>query len=414
MSGQEPSHAGNATAADLAEMRHALERQAASAAQRDQIVAQQLEAQNRTITELLTRLNTPPPPNPEPPAQDERCEHPPQAYVDPQEELNFQIPDVVPPVGEPVYERFRKQKPPTFDGHVDPAAAENWVKKTQQIFNYMQLSDTERVACAVNQLEDEARGWWEVMASVEDVNSMTWIRFLNLFHGKYMSEANLSNKVREFMSLRQDSMSVLEYTTKFDALARFAPSLVPTDQARKMKYMHGLNVDIVSQVDSGDTGPRTYANAVQRALRIAGWREANPTPALKPGTTVPPETPNLNRVDTRKRNRFQSRYEDRNESLQRSNNRPKPSNKKAKNSANDQSSQCRRCGGVHKGDCFARTLVCFRCGQEGHLSRVCQNVENNAPAPQEQSKVNARVFTICQGEDRAGTSTTTTRNQSKC
>ena len=70
--------------------------------------------------------------------------------VDPLEELNFHIPDVVPPVSEPVYERFRKQKPPTFDGHVDPATAENWVKKMQQIFNYMQLSDSERVACAVN------------------------------------------------------------------------------------------------------------------------------------------------------------------------------------------------------------------------------------------------------------------------
>ena len=78
----------------------------------------------------------------------------------------------------------------------------------------MKLSNTERVACAMNQLEDEARGWWEEMASIEDVYSMMWIRFLNLFHGKYMSEANLSNKVREFMSLRKGSMSVLEYARK--------------------------------------------------------------------------------------------------------------------------------------------------------------------------------------------------------
>ena len=63
----------------------------------------------------------------------------------------------------------------------------------QQIFNYMQLSVTERVACAVNELEDEARGWWEVMTSSEDVHSMTWVHFLKLFHGKYLSEANLSD-----------------------------------------------------------------------------------------------------------------------------------------------------------------------------------------------------------------------------
>ena len=87
--------------------------------------AQQLEEQNCTITELLTRMNAPPQQHPAPPVPGERLENPPPMHVDPPEELNFQIPDVVPPVSEPVYERFHKQKPSTFDGHVDPAAAEN-------------------------------------------------------------------------------------------------------------------------------------------------------------------------------------------------------------------------------------------------------------------------------------------------
>jgi len=78
-------------------------------------------------------LNAPPQPKSEPPAQDERLEEPPQVHVDPPEELNFQIPDVVPPIGESVYERFRKQKPPTFDGNVDSAASEKWLNKIQQI-----------------------------------------------------------------------------------------------------------------------------------------------------------------------------------------------------------------------------------------------------------------------------------------
>ena len=437
MSGQDPSPTGNATAADLAEMRHALERQAASAAQRDQIVAQQLEAQNRTITELLTRLNAPPPPNPEPPAQDERREHPPQARVDPLEELNFRIPDVVPPVGEPVYERFRKQKPPQFGGNVDPATAENWIKRIQQICNYMQLSDQERVACAVHQLEDEARGWWEVVASYEDIHTMTWIHFLNLFHGKYLSEANLSNKVREFMNLRQGTLSVSEYTAKFDTLARFAPSLVPTDQARKMKYMHGLNVEIVSQVDSGDTGPRTYANAVQRALRIAGWRESERIPESKPVAAPSSEPAKTGQGNSQGRTRSLSRWENRqqqrsgnrfqqgsnNRSQASSNNRsqsvnqkknkadnrrPGPSNKKPRNFGNQPSSQCWRCGEVHDGDCFARTLTCFRCGKVGHLSKVCQSSERKAPAPKEQPKANARVYSIYEDEVRAGSSTAVT------
>ena len=62
----------------------------------------------------------------------------------------------VPQVGEPVYERFRRQKPPMFSGSPDPAEAEDWLKKIQRIFAYMGLEDHERVACATNQLEREA------------------------------------------------------------------------------------------------------------------------------------------------------------------------------------------------------------------------------------------------------------------
>ena len=89
----------------------------------------------------------------------------------------FQIPIMAPTVGEPVYERFRKQKPPTFNGDADPSLAENWIKRIQQIFTYMQLTDAERVACAVNQLELEARSWWEVIAVYDEGNS--WLVISN-------------------------------------------------------------------------------------------------------------------------------------------------------------------------------------------------------------------------------------------
>ena len=55
----------------------------------------------------------------------------------------------------------------------------------------------------------------------------------------------MARKVREFLSLRQGRMSVAEYTAKFDELARFAPIIVLTDDARKMKYMHGLRTKIM-------------------------------------------------------------------------------------------------------------------------------------------------------------------------
>ena len=81
--------------------------------------------------------------------------------------------------------------------------------------------------------------WWEVVGQTEDVNTVTWERSTNLFCDKYLVESHLAGKVREFLSLRQGRMSMAKYTAKFDELARFAPTIVPTDDARKMKYMHG-------------------------------------------------------------------------------------------------------------------------------------------------------------------------------
>ena len=41
-------------------------------------------------------------------------------------------------------------------------------------------------------------------------------------------------------------MTVPEYTTKFEELARFSALIAPTDEARKNKYMIGLRTDILS------------------------------------------------------------------------------------------------------------------------------------------------------------------------
>ena len=81
----------------------------------------------------------------------------------------------------------------------------------------------------------------------------------------------MAGKVREFINLRQGRILVTEYTAKFDELAYFTPTIVPTDNARKMKYMHGLRTEIMKQLDCGKEGPESYADAVERALRNDGW-----------------------------------------------------------------------------------------------------------------------------------------------
>ena len=109
------------------------------------------------------------------------------------------------------------------------------MKKVQRIFAYMKLEDHEKLACAVNQLEREALCWWEYVVMAEGEENAIWTFFVDSFREKYLGEAQLSGKIQEFMNLKQGKMTVTEYVTKFTELARFAPTIVPTDDARKRK-----------------------------------------------------------------------------------------------------------------------------------------------------------------------------------
>ena len=74
-----------------------------------------------------------------------------------------QAPAIVPPPREvhrePLYERFRKQHPPTFDGSTDPLKAEQWLDMLTSILKIMGIEGNDRVACAVHTFRDDARIW---------------------------------------------------------------------------------------------------------------------------------------------------------------------------------------------------------------------------------------------------------------
>ena len=66
-------------------------------------------------------------------------------------------PKAVEQVGEPIYEWLRRQNLQRFDRIPDPATVKEWVKCLQHIFGYMELTDTKKVARAINQLDEESR-----------------------------------------------------------------------------------------------------------------------------------------------------------------------------------------------------------------------------------------------------------------
>ena len=104
------------------------------------------------------------------------------------------------------------------------------------------------------------------MVLAEGEDNATWKFFMDNFREKYLGEAQLSGKVQEFMKLKQGRMTFSEYVTKFSELTRFAPTIVPTGNTRKRKFMLRLKVEVAKQIDRGSHGQRSYADVVQCAL----------------------------------------------------------------------------------------------------------------------------------------------------
>ena len=111
----------------------------------------------------------------------------------------------VPPAGEvnrePLFERFRKQHPPTFEGSTDPLVAEQWMDLITSTLDFLGVIGNDRVSCASYMLRDDARIWWGVVSQIRDVRAMTWEQFQGLFNEKYFSDVIRSSKMEEFVSL---------------------------------------------------------------------------------------------------------------------------------------------------------------------------------------------------------------------
>ena len=74
---------------------------------------------------------------------------------------------------EPLYARFGKMKPAEFTGSTDPLEAEEWINSLEMIFEFMRLSDQERVTCVSYMLKKGARHWWSTVKMTRDVTVMS-------------------------------------------------------------------------------------------------------------------------------------------------------------------------------------------------------------------------------------------------
>ena len=90
--------------------------------------------------------------------------------------------------------------------------------------------------------------WWNWVKTSRDLEAMTWTRFREFFISKYFPDTAKHAKAQEFLELKQEIMTMIEYVAKFKELARFADDYVATDLANVRRFENGLRLSIRGRI----------------------------------------------------------------------------------------------------------------------------------------------------------------------
>jgi hypothetical protein len=128
---------------------------------------------------------------------------------------------------------FQRTKPPSFSHCVEPMDADDWLKTVEKKLQIVQCNNREKVLLASCHLTGPAADWWDAYVEAhEEPDSINWNEFKAVFHSHHVPEGIMKLKKKEFQDLKQGSMTVSEYVTRFTQLSRYAPSDVDTDEKR--------------------------------------------------------------------------------------------------------------------------------------------------------------------------------------
>ena len=73
---------------------------------------------------------------------------------------------------------------------------------------------------------------------------MHWQEFTVAFREYYIPTGVLNRKLTEFLNLRQESMSMMDYVNKFNHLSQYAGTHVDTDEKKRVSFYRGFSCSL--------------------------------------------------------------------------------------------------------------------------------------------------------------------------
>jgi hypothetical protein len=117
----------------------------------------------------------------------------------------------------------------------------------------VQCNNREKVLLASHQLSGPAADWWDAYVEAhEEHESINWPEFRAAFRAHHVPQVVIKLKKKEFQDLKQGSMSVNEYVTKFTQLSRYAPHEVNTIEKKQECFLNGLNDGLAYALEARD------------------------------------------------------------------------------------------------------------------------------------------------------------------
>ena len=119
------------------------------------------------------------------------------------------------------------------------------------------------------QLTGVAYEWYKSLLRSRLAGSpiLDWSEFYNAFVERFMPKSLRDAKAREFELLKQtEGMSVLDYDTRFNQLARYAPHIVVIDNIKAKRFANDLREYLFRAVLLTRTS--TYSNVLDTTLHF--------------------------------------------------------------------------------------------------------------------------------------------------
>jgi hypothetical protein len=117
---------------------------------------------------------------------------------------------------------------------MEPMDADDWLKTIEK--------KLETVLLASHQLTWLVADWWDAYVEAhEEPNTINWNEFKMAFRSHHVPQGVIKLKKKEFQDLKQGSIMVSEYVTRFMQLFRYAPNDMVTDKKKQEWFLNDLD-----------------------------------------------------------------------------------------------------------------------------------------------------------------------------